>query len=629
MKKQKKAGYFELNVQLKKLSLLLVLLMSFSSLAQVEELKKKYPKQKGKERIQSIIDISYALHKDNVSESKRYGILAEKEAKAFGDSTLLATVWNDWSFVYLYSGNLDSAILLNKQALHYRTLLKDTMGMAKSLNKIAMGYHEKGEYSKSLTANFESLKYFKQLKFEVVYGQVYNNIAAIYEATKNYKGALFYYSKAIENAQQFEDVLPEIRARINKGKCLKNLRRFAEAKEEYLGVLPKVIEFEDAEILGNFYMNLGVLEREMKNGNKAIEYYQLSLSYFREIEMISAIPLVLVNLSNSYLDAGQTTSAEEYLVEALALAKKSGSLFTQREVYQMYTRLEVIKGDVSKADEYLNKYMLFSDSITNEQNMNALAEMQVKFDSEENKLALAEEKIKTKNATIWLLISGVSIVLLVVIVWYIAQKKRIAAKNAELLNLRNLERERIRIARDLHDNLGAELMMITSKIDAKSFKSTNEAEKLELDELGVISRNANLVLRETIWSIHKETVTIEELVAKAKEYCNRIFSDSTIEHKVEGSDFELEISPANALHLFRIIQESANNAFKYADCKTVKVKISGNNVSITDDGKGFDFETVKKGYGLHNIEVRANEMNAQLTIQTSIGKGTSITVHFK
>ena len=80
--------------------------------------------------------------------------------------------------------------------------------------------------------------------------------------------------------------------------------------------------------------------------------------------------------------------------------------------------------------------------------------------------------------------------------------------------------------------------------------------------------------------------------------------------------------------MFRIVQESSNNAFKYADCNHVIVTINRKEISITDDGKGFDFDTVRKGYGLQNIEVRATEMNAQLTIQTSSEKGTSISVKY-
>lgn len=628
MKKQKKAGYFELNGRLNKPSLLLLLFMSFSSLSQVEELKKKYSKQKGQEKVMTLLDICYYQATSNNVEAIRFGKMAETEAKKIGDSALIATVWNDWSIPYFYSGNLDSSLLLNQQALRFRTKLKDTLGMAKSLNKIANTYYEMGIHDKSLRANFTSLNYFKQQNANQFFCQVYTNIGNVYDRINNPKKALNFHNLSIKEAVEHKNPQAEVVARINKANSLRTLKRVEEAKKEYQTTLPLLDKLQMTEHKAGVYQGLGVIEREANNLDDAISNYELSLKYYREANTKGGISLVLVNLGNCYTDKKQYEKAEKHLKEGLDLALEMHSYYNIRHAYKFLTRLENLKGNYKEADAYFSLYVKNMDSIYNDKSTQALADMLVKYDTEQKELELAEEKIKTKNATIWFLILGLSIFVLVVLAWYIAQRKRIEKKNAEFKNLKNLERERIRIARDLHDNLGAELMMITSKIDAKSFRSQNEAEKVELDELGAISRNANIVLRETIWSIHKESITIDELVTKAKEYCQRIFADTAIKHEVNGSDLEVEISPAIALHLFRIIQESTNNAMKYANCTTVIVRIGRDEISIVDDGKGFDFETVKKGYGLQNIEVRANEMNARLTIQSSKEKGTTISIKY-
>src|SRR5690606_32537512 len=387
-------------------------------------------------------------------------------------------------------------------------------------------------------------------------------------------------------------------------------------------------ELQMVEHKAGVYQGLGVIERDAKNLNAAIEYYELALKYYREANTKGGISLVLVNLGNCYTDKKDYEKAEKMLKEGLDLALEMQSYYNIRHAYKFLTRLENLKGNYEEADKYFNLYVQNMDSIYNDKSTKALADMQVKYETEQKELELAQQKIKTKNATIWLLIAGVSIFLLIVIIWYIAQRKRIEKKNAELINFKNLERERIRIARDLHDNLGAELTMITSKLDVKSYKSTNEYERLEFEELGALSRNASFVLRETIWSIHKEAITIDELVSKTKEYCDRILSDSKIKVEITGKHLETEISPAVALHLFRIIQEACNNAFKYSNCSFVKVQIDAKTVVILDDGDGFDPEKVKKGYGLQNMELRAQEMNAQLKIISSSGNGASISVYY-
>ncbi len=621
-------GYFELNFRLKIPSLLLLFFVSFSSLSQVEELKKKYPKQKGKERILTLLDICYYQALSDNVDAICYGKMAETEAKKLGDSALLANVWNDWSIPYFYSGNLDSSLLLNQQALKYRTQLKDTLGMAKSLNKIAGTYYEMGVHDKSLNAHFKSLKYFKQQNATQYFGQVYTNIGNIYDRINNPEKGLKYHTLSVNAAKKHNNLQAEAIAQLNKANSLRALKRTEESKKEYFDVLPLLEELQMVEHKAGVYQGLGVIERDAKNLNGAIEYYELALKYYRDANTKGGISLVLVNLGNCYTDKKDYVKAEKMLKEGLDLALEMHSYYNIRHAYKFLTRLENLKGNYEEADQYFQLYVENMDSIYNDESTKALADMQVKYDTEQKELALAQEKIKTKNATIWLLIAGISIFLLTVIVWHINQRKRFEKRNAELQNLRNLERERIRIARDLHDNLGAELMMITSKVDAKSFKSTNDAEKLELEELGAISRNANLVLRETIWSIHKEVITIDELISKVKEYCSRVFSDSPTNIDITGNDIHTEISPAIALHLFRIIQESTNNAFKYANCSKISIQISPNEVVIIDDGKGFDKAAVKKGYGLQNIEVRTQEMGANLTIHSSEENGTSIRIRY-
>src|SRR5690606_20163527 len=111
-----------------------------------------------------------------------------------------------------------------------------------------------------------------------------------------------------------------------------------------------------------------------------------------------------------------------------------------------------------------------------------------------------------------------AILILIIIIVLIAQRRKMDRQKSTISILQNLETERTRIARDLHDNLGAELTMISSKLDMKAFKTSNEADKKDLAEIREISSNANFVLRETIWSIHKQELTIDELYRKADEY---------------------------------------------------------------------------------------------------------------
>ena len=626
LRKQKKAVLFEGNRRLKKPLILILLFVSFSTLGQVDDLKKKYLKQKGKERVLTMLDICYYQSLIDNDEARSFGKMAEIEARKIGDSALLANVWNDWSIAYFYGGDLDSSLLLNKKALNYRTLLHDTLGMAKSLNKIASTYYEKGIHDKSLAANLQSLAYFKQFDAKQYYCQVYTNIGNIYDRTNKPEKALEYHTMAIEEAILFNNQQAEAIARVNRANSLRVLNQLNEARKEYMLAIPIFESLNMMEHKAGVYQGIGVLERTEKNTDAGIRNFELALKYYREAKAKGGVSLVLVNLGNCYLDKKDYQKAESYMKEGLEIALEMKSYYNIRHAYKSLTRLENLKGNFEEADKYFELYITNMDSIYNDKSNEALAEMQVKYETEQKELELAEEKIKTKNATIWLLVAGSCILILVVVAWYIAQRRRIEAKNAAIRNYQNLERERSRIARDLHDNLGAELTMITSKIDMKSFKASNDIDKGELEEIGQISRSANHMLRETIWSIHQDEISLRELHSKAKAYAERVFADQAVMVSTRVYDEDCVISPAVALHLFRITQESVNNAFKYANCSEFSIIIRKNQIELRDNGTGFDATTVQKGYGLQNMQERANEMQATLTMESNKENGTKIVV---
>jgi signal transduction histidine kinase len=84
------------------------------------------------------------------------------------------------------------------------------------------------------------------------------------------------------------------------------------------------------------------------------------------------------------------------------------------------------------------------------------------------------------------------------------------------------------------------------------------------------------------------------------------------------------------LALYRITQELINNVLKHANAKHVSLQIGHRDekiiLMIEDDGKGFDINAHKDGYGLHNLDARTKLMKGTMTIDSKAGKGTSVLV---
>ena len=198
-----------------------------------------------------------------------------------------------------------------------------------------------------------------------------------------------------------------------------------------------------------------------------------------------------------------------------------------------------------------------------------------------------------------------------------------------------LQEQRLRISRDLHDNIGAQLTFIISSIEnlQYSFKIKNEKLTNKLTGITGFAKDTINELRDTIWAMNKNEITLEDLQTRVLNFIDKANSASNtinVEFNVEASLLSnLKFTSVKGMNIYRIIQEAVNNAIKYAEPQTVKVSVNkmnqGVKIEIIDDGKGFDINNINKGNGLNNMGKRAKDIDTELLINSELGRGTSIT----
>ncbi|TAE81191.1 MAG: hypothetical protein EAY81_09925 [Bacteroidetes bacterium] len=225
--------------------------------------------------------------------------------------------------------------------------------------------------------------------------------------------------------------------------------------------------------------------------------------------------------------------------------------------------------------------------------------------------------------------------------FYVYNKRQQRKLERELEVQQKLEQERLRISRDLHDNVGAQLSYLITNVEwmlQHPDRLTEQDEQQRLQAMSEAGRNAILTLRQTIWAISHKSLNVDDFADRFKQFALKMLEfDKTVQvHFTEQIMPNKELSPAVALNLFRVCQEAFNNCLKHAKSKNIHIHFQSDSTTvfcfkITDDGVGFDWEQAKqKGhYGLVNMEARAGETNAELQVQSSIGKGTTITLLLK
>ncbi|MDJ1469038.1 sensor histidine kinase [Xanthocytophaga flava] len=200
--------------------------------------------------------------------------------------------------------------------------------------------------------------------------------------------------------------------------------------------------------------------------------------------------------------------------------------------------------------------------------------------------------------------------------------------------------ERERIARDLHDNVGSQLTFIISNLDyiAHHSEYIHEKDSLKpsLEEVGNQARETMHLLRDTMWAVHKESITAEELVKRLQYYINQRFRYN--EKPVCQLTFLLHknplLKPGDALNLFRIVQEALNNILKHAQASVIQIYVSISTTNelilqIGDNGVGFSIHAsavAQEKFGLQNMQKRAESIGARFELQSAFNQGTTVSV---
>lgn len=201
-------------------------------------------------------------------------------------------------------------------------------------------------------------------------------------------------------------------------------------------------------------------------------------------------------------------------------------------------------------------------------------------------------------------------------------------------NQLKLLQEKERISRDLHDNVGSQLTIVSSGLDNALFLA--ERNKLFPENLETINQNVREAvqsLRDTIWVTHQTNLQVIDLKIRIQQYLQKVFVEN-INLKVYFSctDETTDLSSEQALNTFRILQEAVQNIQKYAHATRVNVEIGRKEdhlqVKIEDNGIGFVLRDIELGehYGLQNMQKRAKEMKGQFMIQSTPSLGTTITI---
>ncbi len=195
-----------------------------------------------------------------------------------------------------------------------------------------------------------------------------------------------------------------------------------------------------------------------------------------------------------------------------------------------------------------------------------------------------------------------------------------------------IEKLKLKIASDLHDNIGAGLteISILSEVAERSEGHSSSIVKNDLQKISETARQLVDSMSDIVWVVNPQRDSLHDLIVKLKDSYNEFFSSIGISFQVknvEKSD-DIKLPMEYKQNLLLMFKEAINNSIKHSGCRKLILEAFFKNdvieIILKDDGAGFDLNKVKFGNGIKNMENRAKKIKGNLNWKTESGKGTTV-----
>jgi two-component system, NarL family, sensor kinase len=566
----------------------------------------------------------------------------------------IADVYNDMANSYYLKGDYNTAIEHHLPAIEIRLQLKQDIKLARSYNNLGSTYERIGDYNSALDYHFKSLKIKERLGDSVGIQKSYNNLGNLNLILRNFDKALELYLQSFEMAKRLKNEGQLAMTLDNIASVYDETGDFNKALEYELASLKISQKIEDKYMIGVNYTNLAGIYNNLKQEEQSKQYYLKALKSWEEDENEDGIASVCINLGQHYykIDKNYKTAAK-YLERSLKYTQHKSTLSeTYLSLSELYERI----GDHKTALSYASQHIQLQKELFNENVTAQLTEVQTKYETEKKekenlelktknelqKFVISNEQEKRKTQ---LIISLAVIALITGLAYFLYYRRKLKHKailanelaKQDKVRFRAIieaeEKERSRIAQDLHDGLGQ--MLAASRMHVGALRNfVSETEKNFAAKALEILNDAYNEVRNISHNMMPNALMRLGLVAAIKELVGNINAAKVLRidfnTNVEGS-----LGKSMDITIYRIVQEVLNNMMKHAQADHIVMEITKEkenlNISISDNGIGFDTSLINesKGLGWKGIYSRVSMLDGTIKLDSILKKGTIIYINLK
>ena len=573
-------------------------------------------------------------------------------AEKINNKPLQGSCYNMLGVLYMYQTKFDLSAKYLDRAEEIGLALKDKVLLSKVYNNLGLNYMQLGKQLPAITESLKAIKVLEELGTVGGLGDTYANISNSYIRLEMFDKALFYADSAFKYFKQINKLSGLANIYNNYGLIFAEKKQYAKTLDYYNKSLKIKEQLGDKGGQANSLINLGTAYYDLKDNVKSLACYKKAEALFLSVGDTKGVATARTNIAQLKADL-KDTAGVSYSKKAFDYARKHSALEEQRgTALALYHNYEVGK-DFANAFYYRKVYDSLNNLIINESMLKQIALLETRFQTEKKQQqikllskqnTIQQLQISKKDLTIYII--AIAFVLSAVIAYQLYSRSKIkqqANLQAAIAHQQNLaakgiieaeERERKRIAGDLHDGVGQlfsavklNLGVLISKYLAKG----DEADLLAEKTMAMVDESCTEV-RSIAHQMMPNALIKSGLVSAIRDFVNKIQSDKLkIAVQAEGIDKPLDENVETVL--YRVIQESVNNVIKHAGAGMLDIFLlrDDNEITVTieDNGKGFDSSDKSKfgGIGLKNIVSRVEFLKGTVDISSQPGKGTLVAIY--
>ncbi len=545
-------------------------------------------------------------------------------------------------FAHFVQGNNDSAAHAYGKAAALHEQRGDRARQAAALSNLASTYNRAGRMEAALEVTLQSLDLFQQTGDSLRLGLLLGNAGNLYQNLRRLEEA----KAIIRRSGRVLEALGQIKFVGNVhnmlGLVYSDQDSLGLAKSNYLRALALYAQEDDPANRSGAYNNLGFVYQLEEKLDSALHYFRLAYELSSEL---GSTPKKLTNSANvaeMYLYLGLQVEAGRWLDSAAVFAAQTREPAPLATYYKILGLYHGIRGELAESYQASRLSDRYRDSIFNADMQQAVAEMQVRYETERKDRELAEAslalEIRERQSQRMLLGGLVLLAFLLLgflLWWYRSRLEQREAIHQERLRQQDIrlettiqtqEEERSRLARDLHDGIGQ--LLSATRLHFGAFSSSVEPPGYQkaLEMLDDACRE----VREVAHIMMPRSLEEDGLAHALEEMLSKTLGATAIHYQFELVGKMDRLNRKYEINMYRIAQELIQNILKHAMASEVHVQLVARSdkllLVVEDNGKGFPAGQDREGMGMVNIAARAKTIDAVFHIDRGPQGGTIATL---